>query len=448
VDETLTARGLDRRIHGMKMYRRVTFALCTVLVCFTPCAHATYSIVACDAHTRECGVAVQTNNLAVGASVPYAQAGVGAVASQYETNPNYGPRGLFLIAGGKSPQDALNELLREDDHFDGEGVEARQVGIVAVDGRAVSYTGREAASSAWAGGHSGTGYSIQGNGLLGPQVVEAMERAFLASSGPLADRLLVALIAGDSAGGQKTGRESAALLVRTPEGFPLDIDLRVDHASDPIVELQQLYNMQSARQRVIEAEVAARKGQFGQARSLLIGAVARAPQWARLWIRAAKIAEGIEEPELALQYINVAFSENRAWAQQEIGSGDYAELGADPVFHRWITADQEQHVISAYQHFRAAKATTPQDRVRMGRMLLEVGHPGEALIVLKKSADTKNEESIDFQLLRAEGYAADGNLTRALEECRDAARRAPQDLRVRLKIKQLTLRAEISTSAH
>src|ERR1035438_1980809 len=186
-----------------------------------PYAQATYSIVACDAQTRECGVAVQTNNLAVGASVPYAKAGVGAIASQFETNPMYGSRGLALLTQGKNPDEVLKVLLQEDDNFDGEGVEARQVGIVSVSGRFAVFTGAEAAASPWAGSRTGNGYSIQGNGLAGPQVVEAMEKTFNSTPGALAERLMAALSAGDKAGGQKTGRESAALLVSTPSGFPM-----------------------------------------------------------------------------------------------------------------------------------------------------------------------------------------------------------------------------------
>src|SRR5580658_10618853 len=125
-------------------------------------ARATYSIVACDAKTRECGVAVETNNLAVGASVPYAQAGVGAVASQFETNPHYGPRGLAFLAAGNSPADALSKILEDDGQFDdGNGVEARQVALVSVDGRTAVHTGAEAAQAEWAGSRSGVGYSIQ-----------------------------------------------------------------------------------------------------------------------------------------------------------------------------------------------------------------------------------------------------------------------------------------------
>src|SRR4051794_5299243 len=138
-----------------------------------PCA-ATYSIVACDPQTKACGVAVQTNNLAVGASVPYAKAGVGAIASQFETNPVYGPRGLLSIAAGKSPEAVLNELLREDGNFGGDGIESRQVGIVSVDGRSAAYTGSQAAQAGWAGERHAKGYSVQGNGLAGPQVLVEM----------------------------------------------------------------------------------------------------------------------------------------------------------------------------------------------------------------------------------------------------------------------------------
>src|SRR5271165_5217582 len=143
------------------------FGLLLMLLAWAEGASATYSIVACDAKTRECGVAVQTNNLAVGASVPYAQAGVGAVASQFETNPNYGVRGLALLAAGKSPAEALEQLLREDGNFEGAGTEARQVAIVGMYGRAAVHSGAEVLRAEWAGERHGRGYSVQGNGLAG-----------------------------------------------------------------------------------------------------------------------------------------------------------------------------------------------------------------------------------------------------------------------------------------
>src|SRR5450755_4140044 len=131
---------------------RLLLLLALILGVFAPASYATYSIVACDSQTKQCGVAVQTNNLAVGSSVPYAQAGVGAIASQFETNPKFGPSGLALLSQGKSPDEVLKQIVREDGNFDGQGIEARQVGIVALDGRSIFYTGQEAASANWAGG--------------------------------------------------------------------------------------------------------------------------------------------------------------------------------------------------------------------------------------------------------------------------------------------------------
>jgi uncharacterized Ntn-hydrolase superfamily protein len=399
-------------------------------------ARATYSIVACDAKTRECGVAVQTNNLAVGASVPYAQAGVGAVASQFETNPRYGARGLELLAQGMSPAEVMKKILAEDGSFDGGGIEARQVGMVSMDGRASNFTGAEAERTDWSGARSGAGYSIQGNGLVGANVIEAMERAYLKTEGTLAERLMAALVAGDAAGGQRTGRESAALLVRTMDGFPMDIDLRVDDSSDPVRELRKIFDMQSARQLVIDANAAARRGEFERARTLLIAGVARGAGWARVWIRAARVAEKIEEPSLALQYIDVAFSENAAWADTEIGEGNYAELGASAVFHRWVTSEKEMKVLKDYERVRAAKDSTMEERVAVGRKLLEVGRDREAILILNERMQGA-EESIELRLVRATAYAATGNYVNAMAECEAALKQEPKNLRVRMRLAEL-----------
>jgi uncharacterized Ntn-hydrolase superfamily protein len=399
-------------------------------------ARGTYSIVACDAKTRECGVAVQTNNLAVGASVPYARAGVGAVASQFETNPKYGVRGLELLAQGMNPAEVLKRILAEDGNFDDSGIEARQVGMVSVDGRAANYNGEEAGRADWAGARSGVGYSIQGNGLVGANVIEAMERAFLKTEGSLAEKLMAALVAGDAAGGQRTGRESAALLVRTMDGFPLDIDLRVDDSKDPVRELRKLFDMQTARQLVIDANAAARRGEFQQAKTLMIAGVARGAGWGRVWIRAARVAEEIEEPTLALQYIDVAFSQNKAWADAEIGEGNYAELGACAAFHRWVTSEKEKNALAAYEHMRAAKDASMEERVAVGRMLLEVGRPREAILVLGV-IQAGTEESTEWRLVRATAYAAAGDCVNAKAECEAALKREPKNLRVRMRLAEL-----------
>ncbi|WP_028658844.1 DUF1028 domain-containing protein [Nocardioides insulae] len=186
------------------------------------------------------GVAVASKFLAVGSMVPAAVAGVGAIATQADANVAYKGLALAHLDDGATAPVALDRLLEED-----AGRDRRQVGIVDVDGTAASHTGR--ACMHWAGGVTGPGYAVQGNILAGPEVVAEMERAFLASDPglPLAQRLLAALAAGDAAGGDLRGRQSAALLVvREEAGYggldDLAVDLRVDDHADPVAELGRL----------------------------------------------------------------------------------------------------------------------------------------------------------------------------------------------------------------
>jgi uncharacterized Ntn-hydrolase superfamily protein len=202
---------------------------------------ATFSIVAIDPATGELGVAVASKFLAVGAVVPWARAGVGAVATQSYANVSYGPTGLELMAAGYSAGETLARLLADDPER-----ELRQVGIVDARGGTATFTG--SACHAWAGGRTGPGYAVQGNILTGPEVVDAMAHAFETTEGPLAARLLTALAAGDAAGGDRRGKQSAALLVvkeRGGYGGYTDrfIDLRVDDHPEPVAELQRLYGI-------------------------------------------------------------------------------------------------------------------------------------------------------------------------------------------------------------
>jgi lipopolysaccharide biosynthesis regulator YciM len=145
----------------------------------------------------------------------------------------------------------------------------------------------------------------------------------------------------------------------------MDIDLRVDHSNDPVRELRALFDMQRARQEVIDANAAARKGEFDRARALLIAAVARASGWPRVWIRAARVAESIEEPTLALQYVNVAFTQNPAWVDAEIGEGNFAQLGASAEFHHWVSPAKEKNAVAALRAFaglRGSNAGEPHYR--------------------------------------------------------------------------------------
>jgi uncharacterized Ntn-hydrolase superfamily protein len=201
----------------------------------------TFSIVATDGEAW--GVAVASKFLAVGAAVPAARAGVGAIATQALANLAYRPDGLALLSDGRSAQAALESLTAADDDRD-----QRQAGIVDRSGAAAPFTG--SGCHAWAGGVAGDGYAIQGNILTGPDVVTAMERAWLASdaASALGRRLLSALTAGDLAGGDKRGRQSAALLVVTAGGgygggSDVYADLRIDDHPNPVPELVRLLDL-------------------------------------------------------------------------------------------------------------------------------------------------------------------------------------------------------------
>ena len=196
---------------------------------------ATFSIVAFDSDTDSLGVAVQSKFLAVGAVVPWAQAGTGAVATQAMANYNYGPRGLELMSRGRTAEETAEALVSADDER-----EHRQLGVVDAVGRAATFTGDGCFE--WAGGVTGEYYAAQGNILVGQETVEAMAGTFEATSGDLAGRLLAALDAGQAAGGDSRGKQSAALLVvREGGGYGGDndrvVDLRVDDHPEPIREL-------------------------------------------------------------------------------------------------------------------------------------------------------------------------------------------------------------------
>lgn len=203
----------------------------------------TFSIVARSDDGESWGVAVASKFLAVGSAVPAAVAGVGAVATQADANVAYKGLALSHLDEGATAPIALQRLLEEDD-----GRAHRQVGIVDLDGAAASHTGAECIP--WAGGRTGDGFAVQGNCLAGAEVVEAMEDAWLASdpASPLQDRLLAALAAGDAAGGDRRGRQSAAILVvRDEAGYggldDVAVDLRVDDHEAPIDELARLLDL-------------------------------------------------------------------------------------------------------------------------------------------------------------------------------------------------------------
>ena len=229
----------------------------------------TFSIVALDPASGDLGVAVQSRFLAVGAVVPWARAGVGAVATQSFANVGYGPDGLALLADGLHADDALARLVAADDLRD-----QRQAGIVDARGGAATYTGRRC--FAWAGGRTGEGFAAQGNILASAGVVDGLADTFLAGGRPFPELLVACLAAADAAGGDRRGRESAALLVvRAGGGYGGGndrwMDLRVDHHDDPIGELGRLVDLQHLYfdRPAIEDLVPVDETTAGEIRSLL-----------------------------------------------------------------------------------------------------------------------------------------------------------------------------------
>jgi uncharacterized Ntn-hydrolase superfamily protein len=202
---------------------------------------STYSLVACDLERAEWGVVVESKFLAVGSIVPWAEAEVGAVATQAYANPRYGPDGLALLRQGLSAEKVVKRLTEADD-----GRAQRQLGVVDASGGAATFTGEDCHD--WAGGRTGDGYAAQGNILVSGETVDALAETFESSSGLLAERLIDALAAAQAAGGDSRGQQSAALIVVRRDGgyaglSDLVVDLRVDDHEAPIEELRRLYDL-------------------------------------------------------------------------------------------------------------------------------------------------------------------------------------------------------------
>jgi uncharacterized Ntn-hydrolase superfamily protein len=266
---------------------------------------STFSIVAFHPATGDLGVAVESKFLAVGAVVSFAQAGVGAVATQAWANTSYGPRALRMMKRGVNPKQIAEKLVARD-----QGREQRQFGLVDAQGRAFSYTGSECFE--WAGGLVGKNFAAQGDILANDGVVEAMARTFEASAGDLAERLLAALAAGQAAGGDRRGQESAALLVvRAKGGYggfnDRFMDLRVDDHPAPIdalkrlLDLHRLYLNKSDPNDLIaiDANIARELQTLMKKRGFYAGAVNG--QWDDATRRAFREFAGVENLEERLQ---------------------------------------------------------------------------------------------------------------------------------------------------
>ena len=276
---------------------------------------ATYSIVARDAETGQLGVAVQSHWFSVGSVVPWAEAGIGAVATQSFVEPSYGPLGLELMAAGRSAQQALDALVSTD-----EGAAVRQVAFVDATGAVAVHTGSRAVEAA--GHRTGDGYSVQANMMENATVWDAMAEAYERADGDLAERLLAALDAAQAEGGDIRGKQSAALVVvrAEPTGKPwLDrvFDLRIEDHPEPVRELRRLVGLQRAYQHlnagdehVTEGDIEAAMADYRAAMELARDEETNgeAPFWVGITLA------GIGRVEDALPYLARAYEQDARWA--------------------------------------------------------------------------------------------------------------------------------------
>jgi uncharacterized Ntn-hydrolase superfamily protein len=256
---------------------------------------ATYSIVACDSETSEIGVAVQSSYFSVGTVVSWAEPGVGAIATQSIVEVSYGPKGLALLAGGRTAREALDQLVAEDP-----AAALRQVGVVDAEGRVAAHTGAACVPSC---AHAqGRGYSVQGNMLASDAVWQAMGPAFERARGDLAERLMAALEAAQAAGGDVRGCQSAALLVVSGER-PKNawegrhVDLRVDDSARPLEQLRALLTASRAYALFDEARQIMGAGEIERALEMVGRALElrpRDPQFA-FWTAVALANAGRDE---------------------------------------------------------------------------------------------------------------------------------------------------------
>ena len=201
----------------------------------------TWSIIARDSGSGAFGVAIATRFFAAGALCPHAQSGVGALSTQALVNPHYGPQVLELLRSGISAPEVVKRVTSPD-----EGREQRQLHVIDAQGRIGQHTGKQCVD--WCGAVVGDGYSVAGNMLANERVIRETARAYESSRRPFAERLIAALEAGEAAGGDKRGKQSAALLIYSTRQYP-DLDIRIDDHTEPLAELRRLY--EKAHERFI-----------------------------------------------------------------------------------------------------------------------------------------------------------------------------------------------------
>lgn len=293
---------------------------------------STFSIVARDPATGELGVAVQSRAFRAGAIVPYAVAGVGAIATQAAANSRYGPDGLALLEKGLSPADVVAKLTDAD-----EGRDRRQLAVIDAKGRVKAYTGKS--TNAWAGHIEGDNYSVQGNILAGEAVAKGMARAFETSTGELAERLMAALEGGQAAGGDARGMQAGGILVVKPIDDPTRttdrwVDIRVDDAKDPFKELRRLLNITLAgRQSQLSGRLAA-EGKHAEAIEAQKKAVGMNPTDDQLVYGLAQRYAQAGDAANAASSLQKAIEAHAGWRALAERNPVFDNIRSDPAFQK------------------------------------------------------------------------------------------------------------------
>jgi uncharacterized Ntn-hydrolase superfamily protein len=295
---------------------------------------STFSIVGRDSVNGELGVAVASRFFAVGSVVPWAEAEVGAVATQSFANTSFGWRGLELLRLGLEPIEVIDILLRSDD-----SPEKRQFGIVAADGKSATYTGEECID--WAGGRCGVNYAVQGNILASEDVVLGMEKAFLETTGTLAERLYAALLAGEKNGGDSRGKQSAALVVvKEGAGYggftDLAIDIRVDDHPEPFQELGRLLDIAQVNYAWNEGWTLFTRQEYQTALPHIERAAQLAPTNAEVLYDLAVIRLAAAQTDGALEALQKALSLNPNLKKQAAADEDLRSLRDNKDFQKMI----------------------------------------------------------------------------------------------------------------
>jgi uncharacterized Ntn-hydrolase superfamily protein len=302
---------------------------------YPPDHQGTFSIIGRDPATGELGMAVQSKTIAVGARTRSGRGGLAVMAHQSASDPMYGELGITLLQQGMTPQQALDFMLRADD-----GRDSRQVAILDIQGRTAAYTSPTITD--WKGHKCGVNYCAQGNTLTGPDVVEAIADSFEHSTGPLAERLLDAIWAGQQKGGDKRGTESAALWILKPltqAGYgDRQLDLRVDESKAPIPELRRILTAVRSQDAVGDAGRLITKGDLEGALKIITDATTKSPEIDGGWVAMANVKLRMNQKAEALKAIAKSIELNPANKRQLPLNPNFKGLLDDPEFKRLTAA--------------------------------------------------------------------------------------------------------------